>query len=1077
MRRLYKLLLSYFLLITLFNIDCGAQDLVVNDSLVIEDSTIVLSGNLVISGGGSLVLKGVDLKMNCHFNGEFRIEVEPEGALYIYRNSVIESTSPDYRFAFAVHGKKFEMISSELHGAGWGDEDEMNNDQNLVMSGSKGLIVTTNLAILDSNIFSGNHAGLIIADSGAVISNNRFYDNNAQSLFVRDAKFLSIYGNYILNERGSAAIQITSDSHNRYFNNEIISNHGHAIATGSSQYSIFEKNKLRSELITIFMLGGGNFNIIRDNDILSNEVAMHIWGWNNEIRNNMVSTYWGWLGTGIYLLYSYNCVVEDNVFTNVNEENGIWLRHSSNNLIKNNSFEANEDLPGGRSSGILLFSSCKRNIIRGNSFTGFHRGISIFYSSDNNILYDNTVSSSRYYGLLIDKSDSNLIYSNNTFLNNPGPNVDNGNNFYDYQGDQPEWIKAEVPDFPLYYDDFIYGNEIIENQTTELGCIHVTEGAALTILNSTFFTGIKGTSGLWVDEGGSLFIYNCKFLQDDYGAGFELGPMPGSTFVMKDSEIDGAGFEWWYGGLNLNADSMVMEGNRINETTINFVNCKNTTFRNNLVTNMYCAINLHNHPSYGLIENNIFDGAFHSGINSSADHLTIRNNSFRNIRGPGINLYGGFNNIIEGDTLLNFREPFYSITAGEDGTKIRNNVVKDSYMAILSGGSGSTVTGNKVFDCGLALDIPGDQLLDSNYIAGCRLGINVRNSNVVATNNVITECDTGIFLGEESGNNRFYQNDFILNEKQAFDLNGSQWDNDSVGNFWSDYFGPDEDGNGIGDIPYQIQTDIFDRYPLMTTFNIDVPVLTGVAIPEIIPGNEVPSGGRDIAMFKISLQKTTENSTDQFEWSGLQLDLTGTISDEDISNVKIYRDVNSNVQIETDTDLLLGSGIFDDGKCFIQLDVAEVIYSDPSGYLVAVDIPDQISLEGRTIGMSIKDSSYLRCRFPAKFINSNFPFSTDNFIITDISDLRTSMSYSLSQNLPNPFSDMTMINFCLPVEGMVSLEVYDNRGKKISIPVNQILQPGCYNIELNVERLKDGIYFYRFIARDFVKVKKFVVIH
>jgi nitrous oxidase accessory protein NosD len=38
----------------------------------------------------------------------------------------------------------------------------------------------------------------------------------------------------------------------------------------------------------------------------------------------------------------------------------------------------------------------------------------------------------------------------------------------------------------------------------------------------------------------------------------------------------------------------------------------------------------------------------------------------------------------------------------------------------------------------------------------------------------------------------------------------------NIGNFWNDYLGTDNDGDGIGDSPYYIAPDIQDNYPLMS---------------------------------------------------------------------------------------------------------------------------------------------------------------------------------------------------------------------------------------------------------------------
>jgi len=84
--------------------------------------------------------------------------------------------------------------------------------------------------------------------------------------------------------------------------------------------------------------------------------------------------------------------------------------------------------------------------------------------------------------------------------------------------------------------------------------------------------------------------------------------------------------------------------------------------------------------------------------------------------------------------------------------------------------------------------------------------------------------------------------------------------------------------------------------------------------------------------------------------------------------------------------------------------------------------------------------------------------------------------YYLSQNYPNPFNPVTNLEFEIPELGFVTLKIYDVMGRELITIVNENKEPGYYKVKFDAGNLSSGVYFYRMTAREFVAVKKFVVL-
>jgi subtilisin family serine protease len=89
--------------------------------------------------------------------------------------------------------------------------------------------------------------------------------------------------------------------------------------------------------------------------------------------------------------------------------------------------------------------------------------------------------------------------------------------------------------------------------------------------------------------------------------------------------------------------------------------------------------------------------------------------------------------------------------------------------------------------------------------------------------------------------------------------------------------------------------------------------------------------------------------------------------------------------------------------------------------------------------------------------------------------------FELSQNYPNPFNPVTKIRFSIPSAmpfSNVTIKVYDLLGREIVILLNEMKQPGSYEIELDASKigLSSGIYFYKINAGYFTDTKKLILL-
>jgi hypothetical protein len=88
--------------------------------------------------------------------------------------------------------------------------------------------------------------------------------------------------------------------------------------------------------------------------------------------------------------------------------------------------------------------------------------------------------------------------------------------------------------------------------------------------------------------------------------------------------------------------------------------------------------------------------------------------------------------------------------------------------------------------------------------------------------------------------------------------------------------------------------------------------------------------------------------------------------------------------------------------------------------------------------------------------------------------------FALEQNYPNPFNPVTRIQYNLPVQSDVRLEIYNAIGTQVATLVNERQSAGAYILTWNGKdddgnQMSSGIYFYRLSAEGFTQTRRMML--
>ncbi len=90
----------------------------------------------------------------------------------------------------------------------------------------------------------------------------------------------------------------------------------------------------------------------------------------------------------------------------------------------------------------------------------------------------------------------------------------------------------------------------------------------------------------------------------------------------------------------------------------------------------------------------------------------------------------------------------------------------------------------------------------------------------------------------------------------------------------------------------------------------------------------------------------------------------------------------------------------------------------------------------------------------------------------EVTIINAPKEFALAQNYPNPFNPSTVISYQIPVNGHVSVTIYDALGREVALLVNETKVAGNYSVTFDASKLSSGIYFAKLQSGDKAQLNK-----
>jgi parallel beta-helix repeat protein len=335
---------------------------------------------------------------------------------------------------------------------------------------------------------------------------------------------------------------------------------------------------------------------------------------------------------------------------------------------------------------------------------------------------------------------------------------------------------------------------------------------------------------------------------------------PGDTIIVRDGT--------YTENVDVNKDHLTIQSENGAEKTIvqaadpndhiftvtaDYVNISGFTVKG-ATANQKAGIYLNGADGCNVSNSNISNNCHGIYLSYSNNNVISNNHALDNwyndyTHSFGIELYHSSTNTINNNTCSGSMFGVHIVWSSNN--MVLNNIssnnkngisIWDSYENTLTNNIVEMNVWNGIYILTQAGGWTGNNIVTNNLISGNSIGIALRSPTYTAelvadtsiNTNVVSNNGTGILIDNVRGTGNYvYMNNFINNtnstetrswaivswnstERITYTYKGRTYTS-YLGNYWGDYTGSDADVDGIGDIPYPIDSDS-DNYPLVEPF-------------------------------------------------------------------------------------------------------------------------------------------------------------------------------------------------------------------------------------------------------------------